>query len=413
MKILHLNTSDIQGGAARAAYRLHRALLNESVDSQMLVQYKASDDHTVKRLDSRWQKTRAKIAPTLEAFPLRDYLHRTKTLFSPAWIPFSGIPEIIENLNPDLVHLHWICGGMMTIEDIARIKQPIVWSLHDMWAFTGGCHYDEQCEGYKKHCGQCKILGSSHLNDLSQRVFKRKQSTYNKINDKLNIVGLSQWLATCAENSTLLQNAKVVNLPNPIDTKTFSPISKHTARALLNLPQDKKLILFGAMSATDDPRKGFKELSQALLELPDDLEFVIFGSNQPRESQKFKQQVHYLGHLHDDVSLRLLYSAADVMIVPSLQENLSNAIMESMACGTPVVGFAIGGNADMIDHETNGYLAQAFSSEDLAEGIQWVINTENYEQLCANARQKVLTHFDSQLVAKRYIELYREILSKA
>lgn len=410
MKILHINTSDIQGGAARAAYRLHRALLDENVDSQMLVQYKASDDYTVKRLDFRWQKIRAKFAPALDALPLKRYPDRTKTLFSPASIPFSGIRGTIVELNPDIVHLHWVCGGMMSIEDIARIKQPIVWSLHDDWAFTGGCHIKWECKNYKKQCGNCPRLGSNSSKDLSHSTWKRKHKTFNKI-ENLTVVGLSHWLTDCAKESSLLQSRPIINLPNLLDTKIFKTFDKKLARELLRLPLDKKLIAFGANSATSDINKGFKELSQALQLLPAEYELVVFGSSQPKEPQNFKQQVHYLGHLHDDVSLRPLYSASDVMVVPSLQENLSNAIMESLACGTPVVAFAIGGNSDMIDHRTNGYLAQSFSPEDLAKGIQWVLNTEQYEQLCKNARYKILNYFDKKIVVSRYINMYDNTLS--
>ena len=413
MKILLVNTLDINGGAARAAYRLHQALLSSGQDSQMLVQYKASDDHTVIRLDSSLQKTRAKISPILDAYPLKRYPNRTMTPFSPAWIPFSGVPEAINTLKPDIVHLHWICGGMMRIEDIAKIKAPIVWSLHDMWAFTGGCHYDEACGGYKQDCRSCKVLNTPKTNPLSTQIFKRKQASFDKIRECLTIVGLSQWLADCAANSTLFKNTRVVNLPNPIDGETFSPMDKHTARTLLHLPQDKKLVLFGAMSATADPRKGFKELSQALTYLPAEYELVVFGSSQPKTAQGFKQRTHYLGQLHDNITLRLLYSAADVMIVPSLQENLSNAIMESLACGTPVVAFAIGGNSDMIDHHHNGYLAKPYEPQDLAAGIRWVLETADAAQLSNNARQTVLSRFDSDLMANRYIGLYQKILNQS
>lgn len=406
MKILHVNTHDIQGGAARAAYRLHQALLTAGVDSQMLVQHKTSDDHAVIRLDSGLQKIRAKFSPTLDAVPLRHYPSRTTTPFSTAWIPLSGTAETINRINPDIVHLHWITGGIMRIEELAKINAPIVWSLHDMWAFTGGCHYDEECGAYQTGCGNCKVLQSSKSDDLSKKIFKRKQTVFAPIKNRLTIIGLSQWLKTCAEQSQLFQDEKVINLPNPLNTQTFSPIDKKTARELLKLPQDKKLVLFGAMNATADPRKGFKELSQTLEKLPKDIELVVFGNSKPKGNSTFKQQAHYLGYLHDDISLRLLYSAADVMVVPSLQENLSNAIMESLACGTPVVAFAIGGNGDMIDHQQNGYLAQPFDPEDLARGIEWVLHAD-YHTLSTQARQKVLDQFDAPRVAQQYIATYQ------
>ena len=268
----------------------------------------------------------------------------------------------------------------------------------------------KNCEGYKKCCGNCKVLASDKENDLSQRIHNRKAKVFGKL-ENLTIIALSRWLATCAESSELLKDKHIMCLANPIDTEVFSPFDKLHARKLLNLPIDKKLILFGAMGATSDPRKGFSELSQALTLLKrDDVELVVFGSSKPKTSQDFKYKTHYLGSLHDDVTLKVLYSAADVMVVPSLQENLSNAIMESLACGTPVIGFDIGGNSDLIGHQINGYLAKPFDSDDLAKGIEWILNAKNYDQLCENAREKVVTTFDCQLVAKQYIEIYQHII---
>jgi len=228
----------------------------------------------------------------------------------------------------------------------------------------------------------------------------------------MTIVGLSKWLNECAKNSTLLKDKKHINLPNPIDTSIFKPFDKEKSRELWSLPKDKKLVLFGAMGATSDPRKGFKELIKAMKKLTSqDIEFVVFGSSKPQNVPDFGFKTHYLGSLADDITLVTLYSAVDVMVVPSLQENLSNAIMESLACGTPVVGFDIGGNCDMIEHKKNGYLAKPFDTDDLANGIEWILNAENYDELCTSARKKVIQEFDSAIVARKYIKLYEEILN--
>ena len=411
MKILIVNISDIQGGAARAAYRLHKALLGSGIDSQMLVQSKSCDDFTVISASAKVQKAVAMLRPTLDSLPVRLYKNRTRTLFSPSWLGFSGIVEKINKINPDIVHLHWICGGMMRVEDIALIKAPIVWSLHDMWAFTGGCHYDEECEGHKDGCGNCKVLDSDKQNDLSAKLFKRKQKAFASKKD-MTIVGLSKWLKECSESSTLLKNKKHINLPNPIDTDTFKPFDKEKSRELWCLPKDKKLVLFGAMGATSDPRKGFKELSDAMGKLTSqNIEFVVFGSSKPQNTPDFGVKIHYLGSLADDVSLVTLYSAVDVMVVPSLQENLSNAIMESLACGTPVVGFDIGGNSDMVDHKINGYLAKPFDTTDLKDGIEWVLDTTNQDKIYKNARKQAIKKFDSVVISNKYIHLYKEILN--
>jgi len=411
VKILIVNTSDIGGGAARAAYRLHQALLGQKISSQMLVQHKGSDDFTVIAPTSKIKRGINLLRFTLDVIPVSFYKNRTKILFSPAWLPFSGIVDKINEINPDIVHLHWICGGMIKIEELAKIKAPIVWSLHDMWAFTGGCHYDEACEGYKNECGKCKVLGSNKEKDLSIKIFRRKQKVFNLKKD-ITMVGLSKWLNECSKSSTLLKNKAHINLPNPIDANMYKPFTKEKARELWNLSKNKKLVLFGAMGATSDSRKGFDKLSDALKKLNlKDIEFVVFGSSEPQKAPNFKFKTHYLGSLTDDVSLVTLYSAVDVMIVPSLQENLSNAIMEALSCGTPVVGFHIGGNSDMVEHKINGYLAKPFDSTDMANGIEWILENENYDNLCQNAREKVLQEFDSVVVAKKYIKLYEEILN--
>ena len=317
MKVLVVNTSDIKGGAARAAYRLHLALLKLGVESHMLVDTKLSDDYRVTGQASNIVKGVSLIRRILDRLLVNTYKHRSATYFSPSLIPFSGLVKRINVLNPDIVHLHWVNKAMLSISDIAAIKAPIVWSLHDMWAFTGGCHYDEECRAFEKVCGKCKVLGSNKPDDLSRKVLKKKLATYAE-HPNLTVVGLSRWLAGCASKSTLFKNCQVVCLPNPIDTSVYSPLDKCTARDLLGLPMDKKLILFGAMNATSDPRKGYRELSEALMQLEGErVELVVFGSRKPEIQQDFKLKAHYLGQLRDDVTLRALYSACLLYTSPS------------------------------------------------------------------------------------------------
>jgi glycosyltransferase involved in cell wall biosynthesis len=412
MKILIVNTFDILGGAARAAYRLHRSLLSAGIDSKMLVQTKKSDDYTVIPVygSSKIGKVFSLIRPTLDQIPLNFYKNRIKTPFSPAWLPFSKVIEKINEINPDVVHLHWIAGSMIKIEDLAKINKPIIWTLHDNWAFTGGCHIKWSCERYTNSCGACPVLGSNKEYDLSKKGWIRKNKVFKKIN--MVIVSPSKWLYDCSKKSSLLKDKMHKVIPNPIDVDLFKPVDKSISRKIWNLSQDKKLIAFGAVSATSDINKGFKELSEALYKIADkkNIELVVFGSSEPKNPPDFGFKTHYLGHLHDDISLTILYNAVDVVVVPSLQENLSNTIMESLACGTPVVAFNVGGNSDMIEHLKNGYLAKPFDIDDLRNGIEWVLNTPNYNELCKNAREKVLREFDSMIIAKKYIELYEEVL---
>lgn len=402
MKILIINASDINGGAARAAYRLHKALLDQNIDSQMLVQRKSSDDYTVIGPETKIQKAilAMKIRQTLDNLPLKIYKKRIKVHFSTAWLPFGGIVDKINEIDPDIVHLHWINYGMIRIEDLEKIKQPIVWSLHDQWPFTAGYHYEMKERNYH--------IDSSFL---EKWVFKRKQKVYTKLKN-LTVIGLSRWIQTKAQESILFSGKKVLNFPNLINTDRFKPMNKEILKELFGLPRDKKLILFGAVSALSNPIKGYNELQKSLNGLKSqNIELVIFGSNKPKNNQTFGFKTHYLGFIHDDISLIAMYNAVDIVIVPSLQENLSNVIMESLSCGTPVVGFDIGGNSDMIEHKKNGYLAKPFDTADLANGIEWIINYSNYKELCQNAREKVLQEFDSAIVAKKYIQLYEDILN--
>jgi glycosyltransferase involved in cell wall biosynthesis len=410
MRILLLSASDLQGGAGRASYRLHNSLLEANVDSHMLVQRKKSSDNKVIGPSSRINQIISTLRSYIDGLPLKIYRRKTKTMFSILWLPFSSIPNKINKINPDIVHIHWVGSGMVSLEDFTKINAPIVLSLHDMWAFTGGCHYDENCNGYESGCGNCKVLGSQKEYDLSKKIFQTKEKIFSQISN-LTLVGLSRWIEKSSKESIIFKNKRFVNIPNPIDINIFKPFNQNSSRDLWSLPKNKKLILFGAMSATSDLRKGFLELSGAVKDLKGkDIELVVFGSNKPLNNINLNLKIHYLGNIDNDEGLAKLYSAADVMIVPSLQENLSNSIMESLSCGTPVVGFNIGGNSDMIEHKKNGYLSAPFKPDSLKSGIEWVLNSPNYNQLCKNARNKVIHEFDSKVVAKKYIKLYEEIL---
>lgn len=406
-----VNTYDTQGGAARAAYRFHKGLQIIGVDSKMLVQNKISSDSSVISSKTKFERMAALIRPRLDKLPVNRYQGKTKTLFSPSWVPFSKIAEIINNAKPDIVHFHWIAGGMLSIEDLVKVKVPIVWSLHDMWAFTGGCHTDNYCGRHSTQCGACPVLGSNKEKDLSYSVFKRKQKIYEKI-ENITIVGLSKWMAKLAKQSTLLKNKPVINLPNLIDTNIYKPLDKKMAREALNIPNRGKIILYGAMGATNNPNKGFEKLLEVINLLDQrDVCLIVFGSGKPEVAPVVKFPTHYLGRLYDDLSLRVLFSAVDVVVVPSMQENLSNVIMESMACGTPVVAFNVGGNPDLIDHKQNGYLARPYEAADLAQGIKYVLEHGSLDILGNSAVQKIQDCFEMGKVALRYHQLYQEVIS--
>ena len=412
MKILLLNTNDISGGAAIAAYRLLKGLQQNGVQAQMLVQSKKSDDYSVTGPQTKRQKAFSKIRPIIDSVPVRFYKQRKKIIFSPAIIQ-DNIFKKIQDIDPDIVHLHWIVGGFIRIETLAKINKPIIWTLHDMWAFSGGCHYDEECGKYINSCGHCPLLNLNKQKDLSYKIWKRKKKAWKNLD--LTVVTPSSWLGECAKKSSLFCKTRIEVIPNGIDLNRFKPIDKNIARDILCLPKDKKLILFGALSALSDERKGFPLLREALKYFSSkenkDIELVIFGSSKPRNEEGLGFKINYLGRLNDEISLALVYSSADVMIAPSIQDNLPNTIMESISCGTPVVAFNIGGIHDMIEHQKNGYLAKPFDTTDLAYGIKWVVeDNSKWKKLSENAREKVINEFDIVKVAKRYEDLYKNIL---
>jgi len=407
MKPLILSTSDLEGGASRAAYRLHQGFGAVGVASQMLVRARYSSDRNVIAEKSLLTK----LGPQMNNIPLRHYPNRS--LFSPQWFP-DNLARKVAQLNPDVVNLHWICNGFLKIETLAKLKKPLFWTLQDMWAFTGGCHYNEGCERYTHSCGYCPQLKSNKEKDLSRSVWQRKFKAWQNIN--LTVVTPSTWMADCVRASSLFQNRRVEVIPFCLDTEKYQPIAPQIARKLLNLPPDKKLVLFGALAATVDQRKGFHLLHPALKKLSQEgwqnkIELVVFGASEPERAPNFGFKVHYLGSFQDDLSLAIIYSAADVMIVPSLQESFGQTASEALACGTPVVAFNATGLKDIVDHQENGYLAQPYEVEDLAEGIAWVLgDEERYLGLRDRARQKAITSFPLERQAKEYLSLFAEVL---
>ena len=409
MRILHINTTDIIGGAGIAAYRLHTALRNEGIESFMLVQYKKSEDEFVLKNCSFPYIN--KIRSEIDYLPLKFVLNDKNSIFSVAWLK-NNIYKKIKELKPDIIHFHWINNGFVNIESLKKMNIPIIWSLHDMWPFTGGCHYDNECGKYKTECTNCPMLKKN--SKLSERVFRRKKQTYSKIKN-LHVNGLSKWLANCASVSSLFSENTIHNIPNCIDVNQFSPISKEDAKKQLSFPENKKVILFGAVAATKDKRKGYDLLEKALLKInvKSDKILTVFGSDKKQRIKKNNFEFFYLGHISDPKQMQIIYSAADVIVIPSRQENLSNIVMEALSCGTPVVAFDIGGMPDFIVHKKNGYLAKNFDTTDLLNGIEWAINNDNYKQISENARKTVKSKFESSIVAKQYIETYKNIIAES
>lgn len=413
MKALLLSTYDFDGGASRAAYRLHKGLTAEGISSNMLVNGKFSSDAKIIGPKSKFAKGLNILRPELDSLPLRFYPKRLHSPWSVGWLP-NDICSQITSLDPDIIHLHWVGFGFVPAATIARINKPVIWTFHDMWPFTGGCHYAGDCMRYLETCGNCPQLCSNQPIDLSRIVISRKLKHWQHVD--FTIVAPSKWLASCAQSSSLFASSRIEIIPNGLDLSVYKPVDKVFARNLLNLPLNKKLILLGAINITGEPRKGFgvlQEVLPALLGscLVGEMELLVVGSDEPENPPDFIVKTRYLGRWHDDISMALLYAAADVFVSPSLQDNLPNTIMEAMACGTPCVAFNIGGMPDMIVHKKNGYLAEPNNYEDFANGINWVLQDVNtLLALAMEARKKVETDFSLHKIAKAHVDLYREVL---
>jgi glycosyltransferase involved in cell wall biosynthesis len=412
MKVLMLNTFDEVGGAAKAAFRLQKGVRKLGVDSRLLVHFKSGDDAEVVCNNTPWRRTARSLKLYLGLLPVLRYPRRPENNFTPALLPDSLVAEV-GGIKPDIIHLHWLGAGFCRVETLGKLNKPLLWTLHDSWGFTGGCHVPFECTRYREQCGSCPVLGSSRGNDLSRWTWKRKAKAWRDLD--LTVVAPSHWLADCARSSALFRDIRVEVIPNGLDLTRFKPMDKRFARELLNLPLDRKIILFGAVGGASDPNKGFQLLQPALQRVSRKLPkamTVIFGSSAPSELPDLGMEAAYLGPLRDESSLVAAYSAADLFVSPSLLENLPNAIMESMACGTPCVAFRQGGSPELIEHGVSGYLAQPYEIDDLAQGIGWVLeDLPRHAELSGKSRLKMEAEFAIPLVARRYAELYREVLT--
>ena len=407
MNILIISTSDIHGGAAIAAFRLMKALQTHGENVKMLVRDKYSDDENVVQVGSKarnkwnfvWERGRIFLGNRLSRENLFD------VSIANTGVSVTEHPEFIK---ADIIHLHWINQGMLSLDEIGKILasgKKVVWTMHDMWAFTGICHHASACKNYEKSCGSCPYLASASRNDLSHQVFFKKQEIYK--NGKITFVACSNWLKELAEKSSLTRGHSVVSVPNPIDTKIYFPKDKTQVRQKLNLPIDKEIVLFAAVKASD-PRKGIDYLAEAarlMTQHPNNVLFLIAGNRGEEIEKQLSLPSHNLGFVSSE-KMPEVYNAADVFVTPSLQENLPNTIMEAMACGTPCVGFNIGGIPEMISHGKNGYVAAYKSADDLAHGLLWTLYQADSETLSANAREKVLAEYLQQKIADQYKEIY-------
>lgn len=404
MKVLHLNTFDSVGGAARAMAGLHRALADRGVDSRAIVLEKRSMDPRSTALDVPGILRKPALRHLADTWPLIFYRNKVAMHWTRGVLG-SRAARLIDGEAPDVVHLHWVGLGLLSISQIGRIRRPIVWTLHDSWPFTGGCHVPGDCTRYRTGCGACPQLGSHRENDISRDTWQKKQAAWHKLN--LVAVTPSRWLASCVSASSLFRSRRVEVIPNGVDGRVFQPLQRVVSRDRLGLPRDGPLLMFGAVHADRDANKGWDLLRAALGVLQKPIALVVFGSS-GRRLDIPGHRVFARGAISSDEELCLLYSAADVTVVPSRLENYPNVILESLACGTPVAAFAAGGIPEMIEQHRTGFLAKPYDPVDLAKAVQMALAAS--ATMRAACREWIERNADLDTLARRHIALYEELL---
>ncbi len=420
LKIVHLSISDINGGAAIAALRIHRAQLKSGIDSKLLVQSKLSDNsNVISVVQTPFDKIKRYIRVFLDKLTFKTLSLSKRERFT---FPNFGMDLSNNDLvrEADVINLHWINEGFLSLKSIlllAALKKPLVFTLHDMWAFTGGCHYNHGCEKFVNNCGNCPALKFRKENDLSRKIYYMKSKAYKDLN--FSVITSSNWLNSEAKKSALFHNKKIRTTHTPINTDIFKPNEKLNSCKELNLPPNKNLILFSAMELTNE-RKGFRYLISALKiiskyhpEYLKNTNIVILGLTGGMDLSEIPFQVHIFGKITNENKLVDCYNAADIYVTPSLQDNLPNTVEESLSCGTPVVAFNTGGMPDMIDHLKNGYLAELRSSEDLAAGMVSLLSDPKVLlKMKEKCRETALEKFNEETIANQYSEYYKELLAE-
>ena len=409
MKILFVNTSESIGGAAIAAGRLLRALRRSGMEVHMLVSNRQTENPAIVSLSRMsWKKKWNFVAERAGIFIRQRLSKRNLWAIDPA-THGRDITKSRYFREADVIHLHWVNQGMLSMRCLQKILEsgkPVVWTMHDMWPFTGVCHHADDCGNWKTHCGHCRLLRKGKCErDLSYKTFGKKTEIYGK--GKIHFVACSKWLENLAKESPLLKNHELTQIPNAIDTKFYVPGDREEARRALNLPLDKPLILFVAAKATDEG-KGFAYLADAVRKMSQEVGVVIVGQEAEIAANLLKDNVFPFEYVSNRDKMRTLYQAADLLAMPTLHDNLPNTIVEAVSCGLPCVGFEIGGLPEMIEHEKTGYLVKYRDTDDLKNGLEWTL--EHKEKLSHIARERALESYSELAVAAEYKKIYEKIV---
>lgn len=419
MKVLLLSKSARTGGAAIASYRLMEALKKQGVDAEMLVQEDGGNEiavhSTTQTVFKRWVNFLRFVLERLAFLPY-ERNREIRFLFSLANTG-EDITRKREVEEADIIHLHWINAGFLSLRSLKRLLKlgkPIVWTFHDMWPLTGGCHYALDCKGYTGHCGHCPYLKKPGSSDLSHRLWKKKDRLFR--DRRINIITPSHWLGDCVRESSMLAHGQLTTIHNPIDHGIFKPVKREDACGRLELDPSKKYILFGAANLRS-MLKGFEYFQEAMeiiaarKKIAAGVEILLFGKSGSEVASSLHLPANEFAFINSTQTMIDLYNAACLFVLPSMQDNLPNTVLESMFCGTPVVGFNTGGIPEMIHHQVNGYLAEHKSAADLAEGISWGLTADWQGSLSEKTRAMALERFSEEHSVERHLELYEKMVN--
>jgi glycosyltransferase involved in cell wall biosynthesis len=421
MRATLLSRWDVHGGAAVACNRLHQGLLADGVESTLCCYGKAGVVPHTEELQPRRDFVARLRRRLIRRQIASDRLCYNKSRPSDSLWECDDRSEhasdLIAQLPPsDVLNLHWAHGCFDYRALFAALPKdlPLVWTLHDMHAFTGGCIFTLECDRFQRGCGCCPQLGSTKERDLAYRVFERKQQAIDAISrEQLELVAPSQWLADACRRSRLFGRFRCHVCPNGVDTQAFAPQNKRLMREALGLAADERAILFIAASTTDR-RKGITQLFEALRmhHLGERAMLLSLGRGCPNVPRGCRHR--HLGYVANEHLLSIVYSAADVLVLPTLADNLPNVVLEAMACGTPTVAFDVGGLREMIEPGTTGLLVSPGSAVELGDCIASVLFDDSLRELMnLKSRERAVQEYSLDVQASRYIEIFSGLIAKS